>query len=420
MAINFPDSPATNDSFTSGGKKWIFDGTTWGLITANSYTIPTGEVTTAKILDANVTAAKLASGAAVTNIGYTPANVAGPTFTGTVVLPSTTSIGTVSSTEIGYVDGVTSAIQTQLDSKLTATTAVTSNRNVVINGGFDVWQRGTTSTVTGKTYVADRWARNIPTGGTQSQETDVPSVQYRYSWKHVASATNAYMQSGQQVEFQNCKQLQNQVTTISFWAKAINSNAGSTALVVRTRTATGVDAACIFSSTNVDTSVTLTTSWVRYTVTRTMPATFGSASIELVLGSHVSGDGFFVTGLQWELGAVATPFEFEDISTTLAKCKRYYFHVVDPVGVGVITAGFVGRTLVPFHTTMRAIPTTTISGTMNFYNGNTTGTATALTNSFNTINHAQLDFSVIFGSVSQTATLYSTGGTQYLAFSSEL
>jgi hypothetical protein len=47
--------------------------------------------------------------------GLAPA--AGPTFTGTVVLPSTTSIGTVTSTEIGYVDGVTSAIQTQIDTK---------------------------------------------------------------------------------------------------------------------------------------------------------------------------------------------------------------------------------------------------------------------------------------------------------------
>lgn len=40
-----------------------------------------------------------------------------PTFTGTVVLPATTSIGTVSSTEISYLDGVTSAIQTQLNAK---------------------------------------------------------------------------------------------------------------------------------------------------------------------------------------------------------------------------------------------------------------------------------------------------------------
>ena len=41
---------------------------------------------------------------------------ASPTFTGTVVLPSTTSIGNVSATEIGYIDGVTSSIQTQINS----------------------------------------------------------------------------------------------------------------------------------------------------------------------------------------------------------------------------------------------------------------------------------------------------------------
>ena len=52
------------------------------------------------------------------------ANLAGPTFTGTVVLPSTTSIGNVTSTEIGYVDGVTSAIQTQINSKASTGKAI--------------------------------------------------------------------------------------------------------------------------------------------------------------------------------------------------------------------------------------------------------------------------------------------------------
>lgn len=46
-----------------------------------------------------------------------------PTFTGTVVLPGTTSVGNVSATELGYLDGVTSAIQTQIDSKLSTSTA---------------------------------------------------------------------------------------------------------------------------------------------------------------------------------------------------------------------------------------------------------------------------------------------------------
>jgi len=47
-----------------------------------------------------------------------------PTFTGTVVLPSNTSIGTVSNTEIGYLDGVTSSIQTQINSLALSETAV--------------------------------------------------------------------------------------------------------------------------------------------------------------------------------------------------------------------------------------------------------------------------------------------------------
>jgi hypothetical protein len=92
-------------------------------------------VTEAKIVDSSITSAKIADGAIVdadvnaaaaiaqskiagltTALGL-KAPLADPTFTGTVVFPSTTSIGTVSNTEIGYLDGVTSSIQTQLDNR---------------------------------------------------------------------------------------------------------------------------------------------------------------------------------------------------------------------------------------------------------------------------------------------------------------
>ena len=56
------------------------------------------------------------------------ANLASPTFTGTVVLPSTTSIGTITNTELSYLDGVTSAIQTQIDGK-----AATSHTHTASN-----------------------------------------------------------------------------------------------------------------------------------------------------------------------------------------------------------------------------------------------------------------------------------------------
>lgn len=45
-------------------------------------------------------------------------NVSNLTANGTVTLPTTTSIGNVSSTELGFLDGVTNSIQTQLNSKL--------------------------------------------------------------------------------------------------------------------------------------------------------------------------------------------------------------------------------------------------------------------------------------------------------------
>lgn len=54
------------------------------------------------------------------------ASSSSPTFTGTVTLPGDTSIGEIDATEISYLNGVSSAIQTQLDSKLDTTTAAST------------------------------------------------------------------------------------------------------------------------------------------------------------------------------------------------------------------------------------------------------------------------------------------------------
>jgi hypothetical protein len=200
----------------------------------------------------------------------------------------------------------------------------TGFKNRIINGGMDIWQRGTSTTTTGNTYLADRWVSAFATGGTVSQETSSIPTGSRYAWKFVASASNAFMQMGQQIEFMNCLDLQNTTVTISFMARSVNSNAGSTALTVRTRTIAGVDGACIFAGSNSDTAVTLTTTWTRYTVTRTLPSTFGSLSLEFILGSHVSGDGFMLSQVQLEAGTVASTFDRRDYGRELMMCQRYY------------------------------------------------------------------------------------------------
>lgn len=79
----------------------------------------------------NIGSGKTAAIAGTLNVtgtltGGIVAPLASPTFTGTVVLPSTTSIGNVSATEIGYLDNVTSSIQTQIDAKLAISTAAST------------------------------------------------------------------------------------------------------------------------------------------------------------------------------------------------------------------------------------------------------------------------------------------------------
>jgi hypothetical protein len=57
----------------------------------------------------------------ITGTGFEDLPVTNLSASGTVVLPSTTAIGSVSSTEIEYLDNVTSSIQTQLNEKAPST-----------------------------------------------------------------------------------------------------------------------------------------------------------------------------------------------------------------------------------------------------------------------------------------------------------
>jgi len=154
MAISFPGSPSVDDTYAVGSRIWVWNGSVWEVdasvgavvVTSNDITdgsvsalkLAADSVTTAKIADDAVTAAKLAD-TAVTAGSYTHSSItvdaqgrvtaassgsiaalatlASPTFTGNVVLPNTTTIGDISSTELSYLNNVSSAIQTQLNNK---------------------------------------------------------------------------------------------------------------------------------------------------------------------------------------------------------------------------------------------------------------------------------------------------------------
>ena len=81
---------------------------------------------------------------------------------------------------------------------------------------------------------------------------------------------------------------------------------------------------------------------------------------------------FFMTGVQLEIGDVATPFEHEDFATTLEKCQRYYFES-KRVGAGGVDYGQVGRIsnqvqglyTQPLPTPLRGSPTITANPAYN-------------------------------------------------------
>jgi hypothetical protein len=94
------------------------------------------------------------------------APLANATFTGTIVLPSTTSIANVTSTEIGYLDGVTSSIQSQLDAK--EKLIPYSNTAPVSPTEGDLWVDSTVPTI--KAYIGSSW---VALGGVADDDQPI-------------------------------------------------------------------------------------------------------------------------------------------------------------------------------------------------------------------------------------------------------
>lgn len=231
-------------------------------------------------------------------------------------------------------------------------TVQTGNRNVLINGAMNVWQRGAPTTASptavggASAYTADQWnvyRAGLAAGASWSQQStaaDLP-VDFRYALRvqrisgNTSTASIAFTQH---IETNNVWRLRGKAVTFSFYArKGANYSATSNALSVLLVTGTGTDqtvrAGMTGQANALATSATLTNSWQRFTYTSSISASVSSLSAMLLsdpVGTAGADDWFEVTGVQLEAGSSATPFEYRPIGMELALCQRYYQNIVTP------------------------------------------------------------------------------------------
>jgi hypothetical protein len=218
-----------------------------------------------------------------------------------------------------------------------------AGKNAVINGAFQVWQRGTTSTSSGGYFTADRWYqfRGAATGSWSQVTTGLPTgFQYAIKVQRTAGQTSTDGLGVNQVfESINSIPFAGKTVTLSFYAKAgANYSPTSSALAVRGYTGTGTDqAAGTFGTWTgyaepIAGSATLTTTWTRFTFTGTFASTatqFGMVFYLFGTGTAGADDSFQMTGVQLEIGSVATPFTTATgtVQGELAACQRYCYVV---------------------------------------------------------------------------------------------
>jgi hypothetical protein len=248
----------------------------------------------------------------------------------------------------------------------TAAMASSFLRNRIINGNMAVRQRGTSFTATAGTaiYTADRWI--VFAGGATcgvATPSDLGLAGFPTGLLASGATGNTVLNFAQRIESVNILDLANQTVTISGWLF-------STATVTPTLSLATPNAVDNYSSETAVGSVPALPSvpantWTRFAVSVALPAAAANGlQVAVAWGATGAGVNRFLTGVQLEVGTVATPFERRQFGQELALCQRYYQTGRAAVygvttGSGSYSPDLIGTA--NFNTTMRAAPTITRS-----------------------------------------------------------
>jgi len=284
-----------------------------------------------------------------------------------------------------------------------------SHRNIMINGAMQVAQRGTSFTNPTDQYTLDRWAFSNSNFGAWNvtQSTDAPEG-FKYSLKATCTTADSSPASGDYV-FVRCKHERQNIEhlkmgtsnalsfTLSFWVKSNKTGTfgiehqvtGSkeTSADVTINTAdtweyktVSIPANTSYAQSEPDTGNGLSTwFWINAgsNYQGTPPSNWAdqtsgrAGTLTSDIGNAVN-DYFAFTGVQLEVGSVATPFEHRSYGEELARCQRYYYMHTTEDGDNAISLGYMWSnselgTVIQFPVTMRAAPSLSKGNGTNWY-----------------------------------------------------
>ena len=264
-----------------------------------------------------------------------------------------------------------------------------AGKNAIINGGMDIWQRGTSfaSVASATTYCLDRWCYNTAaTAGTFTLSQVASGIAgYQYALRVQRTSGSAVVSPitvATSLETMNSVPLAGQPVTLSVELQA-GANFSAANLSVALDAGTGTDQNVLTPYTGATTALSgspaPSTTAQRFSFTGTVPATateLGMTVTYTPIGTAGTDDYFDITGVQLELGSVATPFSRSggSIGGELALCQRYYWQTAynaaygdTPLGSGFAYSTTAVDLIIPFPVPMRAQPSVTASNGTNYF-----------------------------------------------------
>jgi len=257
-------------------------------------------------------------------------------------------------------------------------------RNLIINGDFQVSQRGDYTSATSLTngaYTLDRWTCTNGVGATIQHRSDMPTGEYGKSVK-VLTSSGGTLQCALEQRIEVADWMKGKSVTATVWMRSNSSNSS----INFYNNIGGFDTPVSHSGNE---------QWEKLTIQTTFP-TGSLTDLRLRIGlsqggntSIASGDYFEIAQVQLEVGTVATPFEHRSYGEELALCQRYYNSFGLTSWSGNTNSGsiyYIASTFPP----MRAAPTitTTTADTSGFSTAPSSGGITTNSVEFNNTSNA--------------------------------